>query len=100
MEIIMSKTFIPSLFFAIVFSFLAGCTNSGVSVSSPDGNLKLNLVRDHNAPAISIDYKGERIIMPSPIGFEFEEGSFGTDIKMSPGKLERITDANARRLFG
>ena len=88
----MSKTFIPSLFFAIVFSFLAGCTNSGVSVSSPDGNLKLNLVRDHNAPAISIDYKGERIIMPSPIGFEFEEGSFGTDIKMSPGKLERITD--------
>ena len=86
------KVFLYSLIIAAAIPFVAGCSASGVSVPSPDGNLKLNLSVDQEKLAISIDYKGERIVEPSPIGLEFADGSFGQGIKMSKGKLERVTE--------
>ena len=86
------KPFIYSILIAAAIPFLAGCSASGVSVPSPDGNLKLNLSVDQEKLTISIDYKGETIVTPSPIGLEFEDGSFGQGIKMSRGKQERVTE--------
>ena len=77
---------------ALALLSLSSCKPSHVSVPSPDGNLTLNLSQEKDSILISIDYKGERLISPSPIGFEFEEGPFGAGIKMAKGKLERITD--------
>ena len=76
----------------LAMASLSSCKSSHVSVPSPDGNLTLSLSQEKDNIFLSIDYKGERLISPSPIGFEFEEGPFGAGIKMSKGKLERITD--------
>ena len=77
---------------ALALLSLSSCKPSHVSVPFPDGNLTLNLSQEKDSILISIDYKGEGLISPSPIGFEFEEGPFGAGIKMTKGKLERITD--------
>ena len=63
-----------------------------VSVSSPDGNLGLNLVLLEDGPAISIDYKGKRIVEPSSIGFEWEDGTVDGRVRISKGKTSRIVD--------
>ena len=86
------RTFLYSFIVASAVPFLAGCSASGVSVPSPDGNLKLNLSVDQERLTISIDYKGERLVTPSPIGLEFEDESFGRGVKMSRGKLESVTE--------
>ena len=54
---------------ALVLLSLSSCKPSHVSVPSPDGNLTLNLSQEKDSILISIDYKGERLISPSPIGF-------------------------------
>ena len=77
---------------ALALLSLSSCKPSHVSVPSPDGNLTLNVSQEKDSILISIDYKGERLTSPSPIGFEFEEGPFGAGIKMTKGKLERITN--------
>ena len=71
---------------------LPACSSSAVSVESPDGNLVINMNGKTGILLLSIDYKGENLIAPSPIGIEFEEGSFVSGIKMKPGKKELITD--------
>ncbi len=77
---------------ALTMTCLSACTSSAVSVSSPSGDLTVNLSQEEGQLLMSVDYKGERLIAPSPIGFEFEEGSFGTDLKMKGGRQECITD--------
>ncbi|MBQ4022161.1 MAG: glycoside hydrolase family 97 N-terminal domain-containing protein, partial [Bacteroidales bacterium] len=77
---------------AVLLLFLPACSPSAVSVPSPDGNLVINISEETGQLLLSIDYKGERLIAPSPVGIEFEEGFCGTGIKMKPGRKERITD--------
>ena len=76
----------------VLLSILSACSTSVVSVPSPDLHLLIRLTEESGQLLLSIDYKGERLISPSPVGIEFEEGSFGAGIKMKPGKLERVTD--------
>ena len=75
-----------------VLAILASCTPKTVTVPSPDGNLKISLSGESGKAAINIDYKGVRLVEPSPIGFEFADRSFGNDLKFSSGKLTRIVD--------
>lgn len=81
-----------SLASSALLLIFAACSSSVVSVPSPDKNLVINLTEDTGQLLLSIDYKGERLISPSPVGIEFEEGSFGAGVKMKSGKMERITD--------
>ena len=78
---------------AMMLAGASGCSSSSVSVSSPDGNLKLTLCQADGGPAIAIAYKGEDLILPSPIGFEFSDGSFKSDIKVSKGRQTRVVEA-------
>lgn len=78
-------------FFVLTMTFALSCT-SRVEVSSPDGELIIRLNQESESILLSIDYKGETLIAPSPIGFEFEDGAFGAGVKMSKGKLERVVD--------
>ena len=78
---------------AMMLAGEAGCSSSSVSVSSPDGHLKLTLCQADGGPAIAIAYKGEDLILPSPIGFEFSDGSFKSDIKVSKGRQTRVVEA-------
>ncbi len=77
---------------AALLLLFAACSSSVVSVPSPDKNLVISISEDTGQLLLSIDYKGERLISPSPVGMEFEEGSFGAGVKMKPGKLESVTD--------
>ena len=61
---------------ALALLSLSSCKPSHVSVPSPDGNLTLNLSQEKDSILISIDYKGERVISPSPIGFESSGNTF------------------------
>ena len=89
----MSRSFLGSaIAAAVLLLFLPACSPSAVSVPSPDGNIVINISEETGQLLLSIDYKGERLIAPSPVGIEFEEGCFGTGLKMKPGRKERITD--------
>ncbi|MBQ6226730.1 MAG: glycoside hydrolase family 97 N-terminal domain-containing protein [Bacteroidaceae bacterium] len=77
---------------ALTITCLSACTSSVVSVPSPNGDLTVNLSQGEGQLLMSVDNKDERLIAPSPIGLEFEEGSFGTGLKMKGGKQECITD--------
>ena len=70
----------------------ASCGQDKVTVPSPDGNLKISLSNDSGRAEISIAYKGETLVEPSPVGFELEGGSIGEGVKLKAGKLTRIVD--------
>ena len=72
--------------------FLAACAPKTVTVPSPDGNLKISLSTKEGQAEVSISYKGDVLVEPSAIGFEFEDGSFGKDVKLSAGKLAKMID--------
>ena len=76
MKIWSSSFLVSAVCAAMMVAGLVSCSSSSVSVSSPDGNLKLALCEEEGSLAISISYKGEDMILPSPIGFEFGDGSF------------------------
>lgn len=59
------KLFLP---FAAAILVLASCTPPAVTVSSPDGNLDFHLSVSEGQSVISIDYKGETVLLDSPVG--------------------------------
>ena len=89
----MKYTFLkPSVALATLMVILFACSPSKVSVPSPDGDLVISVSNETGQLLLSVDYKGENLIAPSPIGIEFEEGSFGDGVKMTSGKKERVID--------
>lgn len=83
------KLFLP---FAAAILVLASCTPPAVTVSSPDGNLDFHLSVSEGQSVISIDYKGETVLLDSPVGIEFEDGYLGTDVKVKGGKPVTVVD--------
>ena len=75
-----------------MLGFLAACTPSMVTVSSPDGNLDFHLSVSGGQSMISIDYKGETLLSDSPVGIEFEDGYFGDGVKVRAGKPFAVVD--------
>lgn len=87
------SAFVMRLFLlTLAITFMISCTPS-VEVSSPDGDLTISLTQNsENQLLMSIAYKGDTLISPSPIGLEFDEGAFGKGVTMSKGKVERIVE--------
>lgn len=77
---------------SVMLGLLAACTPSMVTVSSPDGNLNFHLSVSEGQSMISIDYKGETLLSDSPVGVEFADGYFGSDVKVTAGKPVAVVD--------
>lgn len=77
---------------AVMLGVLASCSPSSVKVSSPDGNLDLLLSVSEGQSMISIEYKGETLLLNSPVGIDFKDGYLGTDVKIKEGKRSEIVD--------
>lgn len=71
---------------------LVSCSPSSVTVSSPDGNLDFHLSVSEGQSVISIDYKGETLLLDSPVGIDFKDGYLGTDTKVKAGKTTSVVD--------
>ena len=71
---------------------LAACSQSSVTVSSPDGNLDFRLSVSEGQSMISIGYKGETLLLDSPVGIDFQDGYLGTDVKVKAGKPVAVVD--------
>lgn len=77
----------------LMLLFAQAAVAQKVTLSSPDGKLKLNVTAtEGKQTTISIDYGRTRLIDESPIGFEFDDESFCTGLKMSKGKTSTIND--------
>ena len=81
-----------SIYLVLLSGLFVGCTTSSVTVSSPDGNLGLQLSVADGQSVISIDYKGEKLLLDSPVGIDFENGFLGDDVKLRAGKTQQIVD--------
>lgn len=75
-----------------MLGLLMACTPSSVTVSSPDGNLDFHLSVSEGQPVISIDYKGENLLLDSPVGIHFEDGYFGNGVKVKSGRPATVVD--------
>jgi alpha-glucosidase len=53
-----------------------------VKVASPDGNIRFSFVLD-KTPYYEVAYKRQPLITNSSLGFEFENGAFGSNLKMA-----------------
>ena len=72
---------------------LTACTPSDeITVPSPDGSLKLTLCQTDSNLAISVSYRGERLLLPSPVGLEFQDAGFLSGLKLDKGPQTRIEE--------
>lgn len=77
---------------SVMLGLLVACTPSTVTVSSPDGSVNFHLSVSEGQSMISIDYKGEALLLGSPVGIDFADGYFGTDVKVKAGKSVAVVD--------
>jgi hypothetical protein len=71
--------------FLLLALFLFSCSaKNEQQETSPDGNLKVEFsVKEKGMPTYSVSYKNEAVILPSTMGFEFENDlKFMTDCKV------------------
>ena len=88
------KTFciLTALCFCAAPYIFVGCSTSVVTLSSPNGHLNLRVSVSDGQSVISLDYQKESLLLDSPIGIDFEEGYFGSDVKINVGRTELIVD--------
>lgn len=53
-----------------------------IKISSPNGELSFSVVLQKERPVYSVSYKKQLLIADSPLGFVFENGAFGKDLKI------------------
>ena len=53
------------------------------SLSSPDGNLKLNVLIENGKPMYSVTYNGKTMLENSPIGVITNEGDFSVNMSLT-----------------
>jgi hypothetical protein len=64
-----------------------------MTVSSPDGYLKLNVLVNSGQPAYSVTYKGKVMLEYSPIGLITNEGDFRSSmsfVESTTGKVDKV----------
>lgn len=72
---------------AALFCFMAVSAQQNVSVSSPDGKLKFLLKITPETVSYEVNYKKQLLVENSLLGFSFDNGEFGSNLKT--GKVRR-----------
>lgn len=72
---------------AALFCFMAVSAQQNISVSSPDGKLKFLLKITPETVSYEVNYKKQLLVENSLLGFNFDNGEFGSNLKS--GKVRR-----------
>ena len=72
---------------AALFCFMAVSAQQNISVSSPDGKLKFLLKITPETVSYEVNYKKQLLVENSLLGFSFDNGEFGSNLKS--GKVRR-----------
>ncbi len=72
---------------AALFCFMAVSARQNISVSSPDGKLKFLLKITPETVSYEVNYKRQLLVENSLLGFNFDNGEFGSNLKV--GKVRR-----------
>jgi len=70
-----------------LFCFIAVSAQQNISVSSPDGKLKFLLKITPETISYEVNYKKQLLVQNSLLGFNFDSGEFGSNLKT--GKVRR-----------
>jgi len=70
------------LFFFQLYFTAAPVAQKNISLSSPDGNISYSFGLDTKTPYYSISYKKNVLVDRSPIGLEFDNGSFQQSLQV------------------
>lgn len=70
-----------------IFCAMIVSAQQKVSVLSPDGKLKFSLKMASQTISYDVDYKKQSIVVNSLLGFDFDSGEFGSNLKA--GKVRR-----------
>lgn len=77
-----------AMWLCLLLAFLVGTSAKAESITSPDGQLKLNFtVNAQGEPVYELSYKGKEVIKPSRLGLE---------LKNDPGLMNGFTLADTR----
>lgn len=63
-----------------------------VSVSSPDGNIRYSLKLTKENPVYEISYKKKFLVQESPLSFDFDNGYFGSNLKLGKVKSRKVDE--------
>lgn len=72
---------------AALFCFMAVSAQQNISVSSPDGKLKFLLKITPETVSYEVNYKKQLLVENSLLGFSFDNGEFGSNLKT--GRVRR-----------
>ena len=76
------------MWLCLLLAFLVGTSAKAESITSPDGQLKLDFsVNAQGEPVYELSYKGKEVIKPSGLGLE---------LKNDPGLMNGFTLADTR----
>lgn len=72
---------------AVLFCFMHVSAQQNLSISSPDGKLKFSLKVTPENISYEVNYKKQPLVENSSLGFSFDNGEFGSNLKV--GKVRR-----------
>ena len=72
---------------AVLFCFMHVSAQQNLSISSPDGKLKFSLKVTPENISYEVNYKKQPLVENSSLGFNFDIGEFGSNLKV--GKVRR-----------
>ena len=72
---------------AVLFCFMHVSAQQNLSISSPDGKLKFSLKVTPENISNEVNYKKQPLVENSSLGFNFDSGEFGSNLKV--GKVRR-----------
>lgn len=72
---------------AVLFCFMHVSAQQTLSISSPDGKLKFSLKVTPENISYEVNYKKQPLVENSSLGFYFDSGEFGSNLKV--GKVRR-----------
>jgi len=75
------------IFYAALLCFTSVTAQKSISVMSPDKQIKFSLQVGSEEMTYEVDYKKQPIVSKSQLGFDFDNGAFGSDLKV--GKVCR-----------
>lgn len=81
------KRFIYLVVFLCSLFSLIGYAQSNINLLSPNGNLHFGFQLKEGVPSYEILFKKQQLIGSSAIGFEFDNGFFGKNLRMNKPKF-------------
>ncbi|MCD7941361.1 MAG: glycoside hydrolase family 97 protein [Bacteroides intestinalis] len=72
---------------SVLFCFMHVSAQQNLSISSPDGKLKFSLKVTPENISYEVNYKKQPLVANSSLGFNFDSGEFGSNLKV--GKVRR-----------